>query len=241
MRNKKIVITLLMFIFMIAMMCKTFAANSFSARLTPDSSRVQKGQEVKLTLKLSGINVEGGITELTAVLDYDEDVLSISKDDVKELNDWSVTFNEENGKISLEKQDPVEDDEELATFTFKVADNTQVTTSVIKLRDIQGGNSSLEESVSVSQITQTITIASSGGLSGPSTVPSTTTNPSEEPSESTGTEIPEEPTTTTTPTSTTKNEAMPDTGSEQSYVLPLVAAIAVLGIVAFINYRKLDK
>lgn len=231
MRNKKIVITVLMFIFMIVMMGKTFAAGSFSASLTPDSSRVSKGQEVKVTFKLARISVDGGISGLTAVLDYDEDVFSISKNDVKELNDWSVTFNEDNGKISFEKQDPVEEDEELATFTFKVAENTQVTTSTIKLRDIEGGNSSLENNVSISQISQTITISSGGGLVTPSTSPSTTSTPS--------TSV--EPTTTTTPTSTTKNETMPDTGAEQSYVLPLVASIAVLGIVAFINYKKLEK
>ncbi len=240
MRNKKILITVLMFIFVVSMVGKVFAADSFSASLKPESSRVQKGQEVKLKFKLTGINVEGGITEVTAVLDYDEDVLSISKDNITELNDWSISYNEDNGKISFEKQNPVKEDEEVATFAFKVSENTQVTTTGIKLRDIEGGNSSLEDNISVSQVTQTITISSSGGLSG-TVSPSTSTTT--EPSISSTPSISSEPTTTTTttPTSTTKNETMPDTGAEQSYVLPLVAAIAVLGIVAFINYRKLDK
>lgn len=243
MKNKKIVITVLMFIFMIAMMGKTYAANSFSASLTPNTSRVSKGQEVKLTLKISRINVEGGITELTGMLDFNEDVLSISKDDIKELNDWSITYNEDNGKISFEKQSPVEEDEEVATFTFKVAENTHESTATIKLRDVEGGNSSLEDNVSISQITQTITISSGGGL-GETTQPSITTlTPSIAPTTTTTITPSVSPTTTTTttPTSTTKNETMPDTGAEQSYVLPLVAAIAVLGILAFINYKKLDK
>lgn len=241
MKNKKFVIALLLIIFMMLSVCKVYAANSFSANLVLDSTRATKGAEVKVTLKLVRISVEGGLSELTGVLEYDDNVLSISKDDVKELNDWTVNFDENTGKVSLEKRDPIEDDEEVVTFTFKVAENTSAPNTVIKLRDIEGGNSSLEKKVQISAATQTLTISSGTGTS-PSTTPSTTpsTSPSTTPSTSPSATQPTS-TPTITPTSTTKNETMPDTGAEQSYVLPLLASIAVLGIVAFLNYKKLDR
>ena len=167
-----------------------------------------------------------------------DNVLSISKDDVKELNDWSVNFDENTGKISLEKQDPIEDDEEAVTFTFKVAENVSTSNTMIKLRDIEGGNSSLEKKVQISSAIQTVNISSGTGSSPSATVtssstPSTTNTPSSTPSATQPSSTP-----STTPTSTTNNGTMPDTGAEQSYVLPLLAAIAVLGIIAFLNYKN---
>ena len=39
---------------------------------------------------------------------------------------------------------------------------------------------------------------------------------------------------------TTKNEAVPYTGAEE-YVVPLMLIVAILGIVSFVNYKKLDE
>lgn len=241
MKNKKFIITVLIFIVMISMIGKAYAA-SFSARLVTETARVAKGAEIKVTFQVSSINVEGGINSITAALEYDEDVLSLSKDKVKDLNDWVVNFNEDRGTISCEKQDPIEDEEEIATFTFKVAENTQVTSSTIKLKNIEGNRDDLDSPVTISPISATITISSGGSsiTSSPSTTTTTSPSISTTPSTTSSPSITSEPTTTSTPTSTTTNGTMPDTGASQSYVLPLVAAIAVLGIVAFLNYRKLD-
>jgi len=254
MKNKKIVITLLtILIVMLAMVGRSYAANSFSAGLTPNSSKVNKGGEVKVTFKLSSISVDGGINAITAVLKYDEDVLSIKEADVKGMNDWSKTFNEENGKLAFDKSDATTEDEEVATFTFKVADSTQATTSTIKLVSIEGANSSLNEGVKISDISTTITIGSGGGItSSPTTSASPSQSQSSRPSESTAptTSSSVKPSSSSTTssssmvspsgTSSTNGGTMPNTGSEQSYVLPLVALIAILGTVSFINYKKID-
>ena len=85
MERKKIVITLLtVLVVMFLMVGKSFAAGSYSASLTPNNSKTSKGSEVKVTLKLSGISVDGGINALTATLKYDSDVLSLKKSDVNE-------------------------------------------------------------------------------------------------------------------------------------------------------------
>lgn len=236
MKNKKIVITLLtILIVMLAMVGESFAA-TFSAGLTPNASKVSKGDVVKVTFKLSSINVDGGINGITATLKYDSDVLSLDGD-VSELNDWTVTFNENNGNLAFEKQDPITSDEDIATFSFKVAENTSATTSTIKLVSIKGANSSLDKDVPISDISTTITIGSTVASETPSTEPSPSesTTPSTEPSPSESIK----PTTTSNGT-TVYNGNMADTGSTPSYILPLIIAIAVLGIISFINYKKID-
>ena len=113
MERKKIVITLLtVLVVMFLMVGKSFAAGSYSASLTPNNSKTSKGSEVKVTLKLSGISVDGGINALTATLKYDSDVLSLKKSDVKGMNDWSVTYNEDNNKLAIDSGEPVTEDTE---------------------------------------------------------------------------------------------------------------------------------
>lgn len=245
MERKKIVITLLtVLVVMFLMVGKSFAAGSYSASLTPNNSKVSKGSEVKVTLKLSGISVDGGINALTATLKYDSDVLSLKKSDVKGMNYWSANYNEDNNKLVIDSGEPVKDDTEIATFTFKVNDSTSATTAAIQLVSIAAGNSSISEEVKISDITTNISI-------GTSITPST--SPSEEPSESPSTSpvdntsnrvsnnsvtnaVSENKVSNST---TTKNEAMPYTGAE-NYVLPLMLALVVLGIVSFVNYKKIE-
>lgn len=237
MERKKIVITLLtVLVVMFLMIGKSFAAGSYSASLTPNNSKTSKGSEVKVTLKLSGISVDGGINALTATLKYDSDVLSLKKSDVKGMNDWSVTYNEDNNKLAIDSGEPVTEDTEIATFTFKVNDSTSATTAAIQLVSIAAGNSSISEEVKISDITTNISIGTSIN---PSTSPSE--SPSTSPVENTTNRVvnntPSE--NKTSNSTTTKNEAMPYTGAE-NYVLPLMLALVVLGIVSFVNYKKIE-
>lgn len=232
-------------VLMFLMVGKSFAAGSYSASLTPNSSKVSKGSEVKVTLKISGISVEGGINALTATLKYDSDILSLSKSDVKGADKWSVTYNEDNNKLAIDTSEPVTEDTEIATFTFKVNESTSATTAAIQLVSIAAANSSLNDEVKISDITTNISIGTSIN---PSTSPSE--SPSESPSQSpsnnntnnrVSNNVTNNVVTNKNSNSTTvNNEAMPYTGAED-YVLPLMLAIAVLGIISFVNYKKIDK
>lgn len=255
MNKRKILVTLLILLMVVFTCIKnSYAAGSFSASLTPSNSRVSKGSEVKVTLKLSGINVEDGINALTATLDYDSDVLQLSKSNVKGLNDWSISFNEDNSKLEIDRAETITEDQEIATFTFKVADNTSATSTSIKLKSISAGNSSLDEDVKISDIITNISIGAtinptSSPTASPSSSPSIaptstpitpTTQPTATPS---GNTVANRATVTPAPgsnTSTTKNEAVPYAGAE-GYILPLMLILSVLAIVSFVNYKKIGK
>lgn len=250
MNKKKFLITLLILLIVVLVgVNNSYAAGSYSASLTPSNSRVSKGSEVKVTLKLSGINVEDGINALTATLDYDSDVLSMSKSNVKGLNDWSISYNEDNSKLEIDRAETITEDQEIATFTFKVADNTSATSTSIKLKSISAGNSSLDEDVKISDIITNISIgatinptSSIAPTSSPTTVP-TSTQTSVPTATPIGNMNDNRDTVTSTPgsnTSTTKNEAVPYTGAE-SYILPLILILAVLAIISFVNYKKIGE
>ena len=241
---RNVIILLLFLILTCGVFNKVYAADTFSATLTPDSPRVSQGSKVKVTLKLTGIKVEGGIAHLTAKLDIDDDVLSVSSNDIKGLNDWDATYNKEKKEISLSSVSPVEEDIEVAEFNFQVKENTSKSSTTIKLTSIEAGNDSSDNPVSISDRSTAITI-------GRTISPSPSPTSSEEPEQNQTNETTNESNTvlneSNTPTATqgsnvttTKNEAVPYTGAEE-YVVPLMLIVAILGIVSFVNYKKLDE
>lgn len=247
-RIKIVVAVLISFILICTLIPKSFAAGTFSASLTPSASRVGKGEEVTVTLKLSGINVQGGIAVLNGTLRFDSDVLSLADNDIKTSEGWSKTYDEDSKKLILDRSDVVNSDCEVATMKFKVNGSTSATTAAIQFVSISAGNADIDKEVKISDITTNITIGSSIVVS-PSTSPSV--SPSSSPSQS--------PTTSTSPLATSTQTAsptapnngnskttskgdsdIPKTGSS-NYVVPLMIVIAALGVISFVNYKHIDK
>lgn len=264
---KKIVVSLLIVLILIfTLSTNIFAAGSFSANLKPSSTKVNKGEEVTVTFKISGINVEGGIAAIKSTLRFDSDVLSLSKDDVKGLNDWTASYTEESKKLTFDRVNVVTSDSEVATLKFKVNDSTSATTASIQLVQITAGNADIDEEVKISNITTNISISKSGGTTTPTTSPSSSPSNSPSSSPSTVPTISPSSSPSTVPTNspinnnnntsnktiiptsnngnvtTTANNqtGIPNAGSNDNYVLPLIGIIAVLGVISFINYKRID-
>lgn len=255
MKRKKIVITLLTILTVMALMIsKSFAAGSYSASLTPNNSKVS---ELKVTLKLSGISVDGGINGVVGTLKFDTDILTLSKSDVKGLDGWTVTYNEDNKKLEIDSAEAITTDKEIATFTFKVKDNTTATNAAIQLVSISAANSTLDNAISISDISTNITIGTSiGGNNNSSnsnsisndTNNSTSNKTNNNTNNATGNQtnnntarnsvantVSKESNTTTV-----NNENMPYTGASD-YIVPLMLAVLTLAIVSFVNYKKIEK
>ena len=258
MKRKKIVITLLTILTVMALMIsKSFAAGSYSASLTPNNSKVSKGSELKVTLKLSGISVDGGINGVVGTLKFDTDILTLSKSDVKGLDGWTVTYNEDNKKLEIDSAEAITTDKEIATFTFKVKDNTTATNAAIQLVSISAANSTLDNAIWISDISTNITIGTSiGGNNNSSnsnsnsndTNNSTSNKTNNNTNNATGNQtnnntarnsvantVSKESNTTTV-----NNENMPYTGASD-YIVPLMLAVLTLAIVSFVNYKKIEK
>lgn len=265
MERKKIVITLFtILVLSFLIVGKSFAANSYSATLTPNNSKVSKGSEVKVTLKLSGIKVDGGLNSLIGTLKFDADVLTFVE--VQGLNGWSATYNEDNNKVAIDSGDATTEDKEIATFTFKVSESTSASTAALQFVNISGGNSSLEQEETISDVTTNIGITNSiapspsdneddnsGDDNTPTESPSTNNTSNNTSKNTTNNTVNNTNNKTSNNTSnslvnnagenngtTTKNEAMPYTGAE-TFVIPMLAVIATLAIVSYVNYKKIDK
>jgi hypothetical protein len=259
MKRKKIVITLLTILTVMALMIsKSFAAGSYSASLTPNNSKVSKGSELKVTLKLSGISVDGGINGVVGTLKFDTDILTLSKSDVKGLDGWTVTYNEDNKKLEIDSAEAITTDKEIATFTFKVKDNTTATNAAIQLVSISAANSTLDNAISISDISTNITIGTSiGGNNNSSNSNSISNDTNNSTSNNTNNATGNQTNNNTarnsvsnnsvantvskeSNTTTVNNENMPYTGAS-SYIIPLMLAVLTLGIISFVNYKKIEK
>ncbi len=248
MKSKKIVLVLLMIISLMSVLAtNVFAADSFSATLTPSTTRIAKGGEFTVTLKLSSINVQSGISAVEGTLKYDSDVLSITKNDIKAAEGWAIEFDEDTLKFEIDRSDSVSTDCEIATFKFKVNSNTSNSTATVSAVSVAAGNASITEKVKITDIVTNVTIASSATAI-PSTQPSSqpTSQPSSQPSQSsTPTSSPSQNQVSnmvqnTTGNTTKKESDMPYTGTE-SYIIPLIAVILVLGITSFVGYKNIGK
>ena len=262
MKNKKIVIALLVIVsILLGLMGKTYAANSFTVGLQRDGNdRVPKGSTFKITVKLSKINVGDGLSTFSGTLTYSDDILEIVKDSgnnnkekVKGLNDWTATYNSGTGVLLLDTAEPVKNDVEICEIEFKVKENTTANTATIKLGSITGGNDQLNDPIKISATTTTVTIGSS--TPSESEQPSQSEQPaqSEQPSQSQGGSsprssggIPGTANETKTqpsavpPSNTTRSEQdIPKSGTED-YIIPLIIAIAALGLISYVNYKKID-
>ena len=259
MKRKKIVITLLTILTVMALMIsKSFAAGSYSASLTPNNSKVSKGSELKVTLKLSGISVDGGINGVVGTLKFDTDILTLSKSDVKGLDGWTVAYNEDNKKLEIDSAEAITTDKEIATFTFKVKDNTTATNAAIQLVSISAANSTLDNAISISDISTNITIGTSiGGNNNSSNSNSISNDTNNSTSNNTNNATGNQTNNNTarnsvsnnsvantvskeSNTTTVNNENMPYTGAS-SYIIPLMLAVLTLGIISFVNYKKIEK
>ena len=263
MKRKKIVITLLTILTVMALMIsKSFAAGSYSASLTPNNSKVTKGSEVKVTLKLSGISVDGGINGVVGTLKFDTDILTLSKSEG--LDDWTVTYNEDNKKLVIDSAEAITTDKDIATFTFKVKENTSATNAAIQLVSISAANSTLDDPVKISDISTNIGIGAS--ISGNTNNNNnnnnnnTTSNDTQNETNNNTNNSPRNQTNNSTSrnsisnsnssvsnnvqkvsnSSTVNNENMPYTGASD-YIVPLMLAVLTLAIVSFVNYKKIEK
>lgn len=251
---KIFVILLIICTFVSLLITTSYAADLFSASMTPSSTRVVKGDEFTITIKLSRINVADGLATFRGTLKFDNNVVTFIE--ASGANGWSVTHNETNNTILFDTSTATKNDTDIGTLKFKMNDATSAATAAIRLVSIEGGNAALEDPVKISDITTNISVGGGAGTQTPSTTPTgddlTNTNatvwPTTKPSNSPA-NVPtspsvqpdnQMPTSQNTPKNTTTNDNMPNTGAADGYIIPLMAFIATLGVISFVNYKKLS-
>ena len=235
--RKTIKIILSILILMVFFIPLYVQADSFKFNATADKTKVEPGDEVVITLKLSDINAgELGINTVEAILSYDSTVFEeVTQSNFKSLNNWSLTYNgeetEQKGKIlGVIISSGVTEDQTIGTITLKVKEGAKDRTTTIKLTNIATNNG--QDMIKETDKTIYIEI-------GTEELKNPVDNTDDKKNEiiiDTNTEKINTQTNIITTDDTKAPNKIPQTGTVTYFVI--VMGIFVFAIVAFIGYRK---
>lgn len=198
------------------------ATTDFKVALTADSTRVDQGGTVVITVSLKDFTAnETGINSLIAKLDYDRTVFeTVKQADFAAQNGWSaITYNENEGGLATENASFMTENHEAFKITLKVKANATIGNTTVTLKEINGSDSETDVYPADQKITLTIKAASGN-------TPAPTNNTPVKPANNTP--------------APTNNTTMPSTGVVD-YILPTIAVVAVVGIFAYVRYNRIDK
>lgn len=244
--RKKLGIVLLIGLALIYLMTSNVFGYSFTTSLTPDNTSVAKGGTVVITVNLSGIDAGRGLFNFSAVLNYDTEVFEeVASSNIVAATDggWTGSYTPDTKSFLLENPNWVTTDQDIATITLRVKSDTTATSATVGLTEITASNESGE--ITGTDISTTIQITD--GTGGGTLTPENTTNGNQIAINTTNTTTNDVPAdqnfineiTELTEGNDTSDDDVPYTGTED-YVLPLIIIAIVLGVISFINYRKLD-
>lgn len=242
--KKKLVAVLIIALSLMYLMTNIVFGYSFTTSLEPSSSTVAKGGTVDIKIKLSGIDAGEGIYNFSAVLNYETSVFEdITADNIsiESSSGWQKTYSSDTKKLLLDNASYIKDDQTIATITLKAKSEVQVTSSTFGLTEVKAAN--MEGEIQGKEISTVIQIGEGGGQ-----IPVTNEVPTINETENNpiigdnNIVVDENFANEVNNLIDEKNESnsdVPYTGIED-YVVPLIAIVIVLGVISFINYRKLD-
>lgn len=242
--RKKLGIVLVIGLFLIYLMTINVIGYSFTTSLVPDKTSIAKGDTVVVTVKLSGIDAGNGLFNFSAVLNYDTEVFEeVTQASIvaSQNGGWTATYEPSTKKILLENTSLVNTDSDIATITLRVKADATATSATIGLTEIKAANEAQEISGTDISTTVQISNTSSGGTTGGNLVTNTPSNGTL--SNSVNNQAADDnfinEVENMIGTNDTSDEDVPYTGTE-NYVFPLIIIAIILGVISFINYKRID-
>lgn len=128
---KKInLIFMLTLILSIGFLTKTYAEVNCITSMEVSSSEVKQGEEFKVTIGVSNIQGENGVLIFGGRIEYDKNSLTLIGRNGED--DWSLSYNKENGKFVADRNDGfAKANEKVFTLTFKVNENAKGNTTIV--------------------------------------------------------------------------------------------------------------
>lgn len=201
-------------------------ASSFNFTTNASSTTLKPGDTVVIGLNISNIDAgESGINTIEAVLEYDENVFEpVLSTNFAGLNNWSITYNDEEGEnkgkfVAVIVQEGITEDQVIGNLTLKVKSDVNVDSTNVTFSNIKS-NDGVEEITSPNQVI-------SLNIDRPVV------------------EEPEEPITNTVNENTIDEEEnlspndIPQTGENTYIIIGIVLAAIVVGIIAYVGYKKI--
>ncbi len=207
-------------------------AFSFNASLSSNDKLIA-GQEVKVTLTLSNIDMDDGIRSIkVGKITIGEEFEEITAKSFSSTT-WMTTY--ANGGLVLMSGTPITEEGVAVTLTLKVKQGITAKSSAVSFENIVASSGSNTGDIKVD--TKTITIKAEGG----DQTPTTPTEP-EKPTTPTQPEKPTTPNKPENPPKETLPSRLPQTGEKEVItiiVTSLMVITAIFGVVSFIKYKKI--
>lgn len=217
--KKTLSIVLIAILTLAICMSAVYATTSFTIALSASATKVDKGGEVELTVALKNFTAgETGINAIHLTVDYDKTVFeTLEAANMTAQGGWSSpTFNPANGEAVLDNATFMAENHDMLKIKFKVKETAAVGNTVITIKDVNASDAVNDIYPSDQKITLTIQEKATAPVN--NVVP---TNNTPAPAENKATEN-------------------PTTGFED-YTVPAILAISVLGVIAYVKYRRLEK
>ena len=136
--------SLILTILILLLGVKNVYAVDFNTKLECSEQNINPGQTFTAVVKvnnLKGVNYRTNLLSFT--INYDREVFNtLTADNINLLGNWTgLNFNNENGKILINKLGEIPQDEELMKITFTAKENIKTDTTEIKIENIEYGNS----------------------------------------------------------------------------------------------------
>lgn len=214
-------------------------SNAFSFNVSVSSNdKLVAGQEVKVTLTLSNIDMDDGIRSIkVGKIKVGEEFEEITAKSFSSTT-WMTTYS--NGGLVLMSGTPITEEGVAVTLTLKVKQGITAKSSAVSFENIVASSGSNTGDIKVD--TKTITIKAEEKVEGGDQTPTTPTEPEKPTTPNITDKEQNQPNKTENPPKETLPSRIPQTG-EKEVITMIVASIMVItvvfGIVSFIKYKKI--
>lgn len=214
-------------------------SNAFSFNVSVSSNdKLVAGQEVKVTLTLSNIDMDDGIRSIkVGKIKVGEEFEEITAKSFSSTT-WMTTYS--NGGLVLMSGTPITEEGVAVTLTLKVKQGITAKSSAVSFENIVASSGSNTGDITVD--TKTITIKAEEKVEGGDQTPTTPTEPEKPTTPNITDKEQNQPNKTENPPKEILPSRIPQTG-EKEVITMIVASIMVItvvfGIVSFIKYKKI--
>ena len=125
------------FLMIVLFCCSTYAAITFKAGLTSNTTSANPGDEISVVMNFNNLNeITTGLNAYEGVLEYDKDVFEpVTTSNFSSLNNWdSISFNESTGHFLSAKNDGITSQEDIVKITLKVKSDSKIGNTTISIK-----------------------------------------------------------------------------------------------------------
>lgn len=130
---KKKIVSILIIILFICLICNITYASETNVTLQKDKEKYTGGDVVQVSVKVNDITLENGIETIIGKISYNKELYKRCV--IEESNGWEADYNEQNGKIILQRNEAIKENHTAFVIKLTIKENI-VNNDTISFTDI---------------------------------------------------------------------------------------------------------